>query len=60
MCFTDEVVMPSSGFINKHIMKPSILFILHLPPPVHGAAMMGQHIHDSKVINEFFLNQLMK
>lgn len=35
-------------------MKPSILFILHLPPPVHGAAMMGQYIHDSKVINERF------
>ena len=41
-------------------MKPSILFILHLPPPVHGAAMMGQYIHDSKVINEFLLNHLMK
>lgn len=35
-------------------MKPRILFILHLPPPVHGAAMMGQYIHDSKVINERF------
>ncbi len=35
-------------------MKPSILFILHMPPPVHGAAMMGKYIHDSKVINETF------
>lgn len=35
-------------------MKPAILFILHMPPPVHGAAMMGQYIHDSKVINEAF------
>lgn len=35
-------------------LKPSILFILHLPPPVHGAAMMGQYIHDSKVINGRF------
>ena len=35
-------------------LKPRILFILHLPPPVHGAAMMGQYIHDSKVINERF------
>lgn len=25
-----------------------------MPPPVHGAAMMGQYIHDSKVINEKF------
>jgi glycosyltransferase involved in cell wall biosynthesis len=35
-------------------MKPTILFILHLPPPVHGAAMMGQYIHDSRLINESF------
>ncbi len=31
-----------------------ILFILHLPPPVHGAAMVGKYIHDSKVINDAF------
>lgn len=35
-------------------MKPRILFILHLPPPVHGAAMVGKYIHDSKLINEAF------
>lgn len=35
-------------------MKSKILFILHLPPPVHGAAMMGQYIHDSRLINESF------
>ena len=35
-------------------MKPTILFVLHLPPPVHGAAMMGKYIHDSKLINEAF------
>ena len=29
-----------------------VLFILHLPPPVHGAAMMGKYIKDSKIINE--------
>ena len=32
----------------------TVLFILHLPPPVHGAAMMGQYVHDSKLINETF------
>lgn len=31
-----------------------ILFILHLPPPIHGAAMMGKYIHDSRIINEAF------
>ena len=35
-------------------MKPTILFILHMPPPVHGAAMMGKYIHDSQVINNAF------
>lgn len=32
-------------------MKPKILFIMHMPPPVHGAAMVGQYIHDSEIIN---------
>ena len=35
-------------------MKPKILFIMHMPPPVHGAAMVGQYIHDSEVINREF------
>ena len=35
-------------------MIPKILFILHLPPPIHGAAMMGKYIHDSDIINNQF------
>lgn len=35
-------------------MKSKILFIMHMPPPVHGAAMMGKYIHDSELINEKF------
>lgn len=31
-----------------------IFFILHMPPPVHGAAMMGKYIHDSQIINQSF------
>lgn len=34
--------------------KPKVLFIMHMPPPVHGAAMMGKYIHDSKIVNETF------
>lgn len=34
--------------------RSTVLFIMHMPPPVHGAAMMGKYIHDSKVINEAF------
>jgi len=36
------------------LLKPKILFILHLPPPVHGAAMMGKFIQQSSVINSSF------
>lgn len=36
------------------ISRLHILFILHLPPPVHGAAMVGQYIHDSALINNEF------
>lgn len=28
--------------------------ILHMPPPVHGAAMVGKYIHDSLYINHAF------
>ena len=31
-----------------------ILFIMHMPPPIHGAAMVGKYIHDSQIINETF------
>ena len=34
--------------------RPKILFCMHMPPPVHGAAMMGQYVHDSNLINESF------
>ena len=35
-------------------MKNKVLFILHLPPPNHGAAKVGEIIKNSKVINENF------
>ena len=35
-------------------MKAKILFILHYPPPVHGAAMVGQYIQESNKINNVF------
>ncbi|HTJ11365.1 MAG TPA: glycosyltransferase family 4 protein [Dinghuibacter sp.] len=35
-------------------MKPSILFVLHLPPPTHGASMVGKYIHDSALVRSLF------
>lgn len=34
--------------------KPSVLFIMHMPPPIHGASVMGQYIKDSSLVNEAF------
>lgn len=34
--------------------KPVVLFVMHMPPPVHGASMMGKYIHDSKLVNDAF------
>lgn len=38
--------------MNSH--RPRILFILHLPPPVHGAAMIGKYIKEAERINSEF------
>lgn len=35
-------------------MKKKILFILHVPPPVHGSSMVGKYIKESLPINETF------
>lgn len=40
------------GIVKEKL--PRILFIMHMPPPVHGAAMVGKYIHDSRLINERF------
>lgn len=34
--------------------KNKILFVIHQPPPVHGASMVGQYIHDSELLNTVF------
>ncbi|UZD23052.1 glycosyltransferase family 4 protein [Algoriphagus halophytocola] len=33
---------------------PKVLFLLAVPPPIHGASVMGKYIQDSKVINESY------
>lgn len=34
--------------------RAKILFCMHLPPPVHGASIVGQQIFDSELIKEEF------
>jgi len=34
--------------------KKKLLFIMQLPPPVHGASIMNQNVSNSKLINENF------
>ena len=35
-------------------MSKKVLFILPLPPPVHGSSMVGQYIKDSKLVENAF------
>lgn len=50
----DNLLKIRKKYTKMGSTKPKILFILHLPPPVHGAAMVGKYIHNSKIINEKF------
>lgn len=34
--------------------RPKILFIMHMPPPVHGAAMVGKQIYESHLLRDTF------
>lgn len=34
--------------------KKKILFLLHIPPPIHGSSIVGETIYKSKKINNFF------
>jgi glycosyltransferase involved in cell wall biosynthesis len=40
--------------MESNLVKPRVLFILHLAPPVHGAAVAGGYIKDSAKINQSF------
>ncbi len=39
---------------EKQNNKKTILFILHIPPPVHGSSMVGQFLKESKTVNAKF------
>lgn len=39
---------------NEQSVNKKVLFLLHLPPPVHGSSQVGQWICDSVLINASF------
>lgn len=39
------------GAYLKSFGNPHFSFVMHMPPPTHGASMMGKVIHDCKIIN---------
>ena len=45
---------PGCATCSPEMDKPRILFLMHMPPPVHGAAVMGGIVRDSEVIRERF------
>jgi glycosyltransferase involved in cell wall biosynthesis len=38
----------------EYLKSHKLLFILHYPPPTHGAALVGQYIKESRLINSSF------
>jgi glycosyltransferase involved in cell wall biosynthesis len=45
---------PGPGFKTCTGLKKKILFIMQLPPPVHGASVVNKNIRDSAFLNETF------
>ncbi len=52
--YDELIVLYETLLIERTKNKKKILAILHYPPPVHGAAMMGRYIMESKSINTAF------
>lgn len=40
--------------MKKEKSSDRILFLLHMPPPVHGSSMVGQFIKESNLVNQQF------
>lgn len=54
-----DMPKPPSEYVERSILvqkqyRMKILFILHYPPPVHGAAAVGLQIKESSLINSNF------
>lgn len=52
-----HVVWDDLNNVQAYIMtleRPKILFAMHMPPPVHGASMVGKYISESEVVSNHF------
>lgn len=49
--YVQWIPIKNVGAYIKSFGSPHISFIMHMPPPTHGASMMGQVIHDCRIIN---------
>lgn len=42
------------GAYLKSLGPGKVLYVMHMPPPVHGASMVGQYIRESKLLQHRF------
>lgn len=52
-----KVNLPIEFFKRQAIDDQRILFLLHIPPPIHGSSVVGMSIKESKLINKKFTCQ---
>lgn len=50
----NDIHKPTSMGGDSRLPRKKVLFIMHMPPPVHGASLVGKWIHDSEYINQKF------
>ena len=54
----DSVVVTRKGMEyvgpNIDVSPRKVLYVMHMPPPVHGASMVGKYIRESKLLQHCF------
>lgn len=50
----DKMIQLYHRVYSNWMGKKNILFLLHLPPPVHGSSIVGEQIKGSKLVNDAF------
>jgi glycosyltransferase involved in cell wall biosynthesis len=60
MLTNHRLIISQNNDAEVHSAKIShkILYIMQLPPPVHGSNIMNQYVHDSELLNQHFVTDL--